>query len=223
MDLLSLKRPRLFFYAATCGAAGALGSVVFLPALFVGLVLVAVSIDPGKRYRLLPLCVAGLLGSGVLGLMNWTASLALLSDDSLALRGATMLIVKAAIVGGLAGALTGMSVSVARYRLPDLLWLLPLGLFWASTRILPPEPVVWFDWVKTAAATWLLLLAWLHYMKRDRAGVLVGCLGALGAAVGTAGGLALGGFVFGCAGYGIGVGFAIYLLDEGLEVIGAKT
>lgn len=223
MDLLSLKRPRLFCYAAACGAAGALGAFVVLPGVLVGLALAAVSIDSGKRARLLPLCLAGLLGSGALAVMNWAPSLALLTQGSLAVRGATMLTVKAAVVGGLAGALTGMSIGIARYRPADVLWLLPVGMFWAATRLLPPGPIVWLDWVKTVAATTAALLAWLHYMKRDRAGILVGCMGALGAALGTAAGLACGGFTLACAGYGVGVGLAVYLLDEGLEVTGGAS
>ncbi len=221
MELLLPRRPRALLYVVTCGIAGGLGAWTFLPGIAVAAMVAVVTVDPGKRSRVWVLGLAGLLGSAVVGLMNVIALPSYPMEGLMAVKARLLLSVKAGIVGGLAGAMVGMAVSEARYRVFEALWCLPLAVFWAATRLLPRGPVDWLGWTKTAAVTLVLLLAWLHYMKRDRAGVLAGSLGAMGAFLGAMAvepGWAC--YVAACAAYGMGVGLAVYCLDEGLEMVG---
>ncbi|HOV75912.1 MAG TPA: hypothetical protein P5318_03580 [Candidatus Hydrogenedentes bacterium] len=188
-------RPGLFRYLWVCGIAMALGWGIrgqighergaMLAGVLGALAVILVTPDRRKRLRFAWVCMGGGIGLAIGGSMSYGTVAGSLGKPDCAILCTSLLLLKGSIWGAIGGGGLGMALSDVRYRARDALWLLPLTAIYLPASAWHPDGE-WSRYDNTwgLLAAGLAFVAWLRFVKRDRAAFFAAVMSAAGFGMG---------------------------------------
>ncbi len=200
MNALVMRRTRILTYLTVCqmatncwvcGLAIAVGWGIrgqfghergaMIPGVLGALAVALVTCDGRKLNRVAALGVAGGLGMAIGGAMSYGSIAGSLGKPGFHLICTILLLFKGALWGGFAGGVFGMMLGNTSYGWKDV-WVAPvlIALYLLTASFLPAGGLSGGDGTWGMTLSLLLFLAWLRFVKRDRAALLFAVCSAAG-------------------------------------------